>query len=84
MASNPGLGGPYDVYSEASTGGTTFYKWSNDNQVYTELAADGFLEVKDGYIVMFLGENPALDNSQTGESLNGPRNIGFVKVSKDL
>jgi hypothetical protein len=31
-----------------------------------------------------LGENPALDNSQTGEYLNAPRNIGFKKMSKDL
>ena len=83
VATNPS-GSTKDEYTEISGGGTTFYQWSNDNQVYTELAANGFLEYDDGYVVMFLGENPALDNSQVGEYLNGPRNVGYVKVSKDL
>lgn len=71
-------------YTEISTASTKFYQYSNDNQVYTELAASGFLEYDDGYVVMFLGENPALDNSKTGKALNSARNVGFIKVSKDL
>ena len=35
-------GATYDKYAEISAGGQTFYKWSNDNQVYTELSAEGF------------------------------------------
>ena len=74
----------YDLYTEISSDNKQFYKWSNDNNVYTELASPGFLEVDDGFIFFFLGENPSLDNSKTGELLNTPRNIGFTKVSKDL
>jgi hypothetical protein len=73
----------YDPYPAASSKNKTFYKWSNDNEVYTELSATGFEEVSDGYIVFFIGEAPALDNSKTGASLNAPRNICFTKISKD-
>jgi len=76
-------GATYDKYEEISGGGKDFYKWSNDNQVYTELSAEGFQEVSDGYIVFFVGEFPSLDNSKTGEDCNAPRNTGFTKISKD-
>ena len=56
-------GVPYDLYSEISSESKQFYKWSNDNNVYTELASPGFIEVDDGFIFFFLGENPSLDNS---------------------
>ena len=71
-------------YTEISTDTKTFYKWSNDNEVYTEISSTGLLEYDDGYLVFFLGEKPALDNSLTGESVNVPRNLGFTKVAKDL
>lgn len=80
--SNAGV--TYDLYAEISDGANSFYKWSNDNEVYTELSSSGFIEQDDGYLVIFIGESPALDNSLTGESLNTARNIGFTKVSKDL
>ena len=73
---------PYPVYDEISSPETTFYKWSNDNKVYTELSAT--VEVDDGYLVFFLGESPSLDNSLTGEEVNAPRNVGYTKVTKDL
>ena len=37
-----------------------------------------------GLLVFFAGEQPALDNSQTGSYLNNPRNLGFVKIPADL
>jgi hypothetical protein len=45
----------YDLYSEIS-GSKNFYKWSNDNNVYTELASPGVIEESDGYSFFFLGE----------------------------
>ena len=81
---NSPAGYVYESYDEIATSDKQFYKWSNDNNVYTELGAPGFQEVDDGILIFFLGENPALDNSKTGEYLNGPRNIGFVKINSDL
>merc|ERR1719148_7953 len=76
--------GKYDVYPEISTAQETFYKWSNDNYLYTELAHPGIVEVEDGILVFFAGEFPALDNSRIGSAMNDPRNAAFVKVPKDL
>ena len=73
-------GRSYGKYEEISSEGHEFYKWSNDNNVYTELSAPGFEEMKDGFNVFFVGERPALDNALTGDLLNVPRNIGFVKT----
>lgn len=56
----------YPLYDEISTKDQKFYKWSNDNNTYTELASPAFNEVDDGFIFFFLGENPALDNSKAG------------------
>lgn len=72
------------VYEELSTAERTFYKWSNDNNVYTELAHAGVVEVDDGYVVFFSGERPSLDTSMMGSALNVGRNAGLVKVGKDL
>merc|ERR1740123_511218 len=77
-------GGRYPVYTEISNSGTTYYKWSNDNNVYTELGHSGLQEVDDGILVFFAGEQPPLDNSKVGGVLNLPRNVGFVKVGYDL
>ena len=38
--------------------------------------------VDDGILVFFVGEQPPLDSSQVGVTLNGPRDVGFVKVAK--
>ena len=35
-------------------------------------------------LVLFSGERPPLDNSQALKSHNAPRNIGFVKVPRDM
>lgn len=71
-------------YDEISTDTTTYYKWSNDNNVYTELSAPGFEEMSDGYDIFFVGENPSLDNSLAlGGYVDSPRNIAFIKISKD-
>uniref|UniRef100_A0A7S4Q871 Uncharacterized protein n=1 Tax=Alexandrium monilatum TaxID=311494 RepID=A0A7S4Q871_9DINO len=77
-------GATYPEYTEISTGGQTYYKWSNDNYVYTELGHQGVVEVMDGLLVFFSGEQPPLDNSRVGAVLNEARNVGFVKVGKDL
>jgi hypothetical protein len=34
----------HDVYTEISTDDKTFYRFSNDNSVYTEISAPGFIE----------------------------------------
>ena len=34
--------------------------------------------------MLFSGEQPTLDNSQAKKTLNAPRNIGFVKVPRDM
>jgi hypothetical protein len=72
------------VYSEISNSEKTYYKWSNDNEVYTELARSGLVETNDGILVFFAGERPPLDNTKIGSSMNEPRNVGFVKISKDI
>ena len=40
--------------------------------------------MSDGYAVFFVGEQPSLDNRYTGDTLNTPRNIGFVKPDLNL
>jgi len=73
-----------EKYEEISTPEKTYYKWSNDNYVYTELGHAGVVEVDDGLLIFFSGEQPPLDNSVVGSLLNVARNAGFVKISKDL
>lgn len=83
-ADNPGSGRPQ--YAEISGNGKTYYKWSNDNSIYSELGA--VLEVSNGYVVIISGEPNAqgrsLDNSRVGDNNTDPRNLGFVKVRKDF
>ena len=56
-----------------------------DLRVYTELSKSGLIEVEDGFLIFFISEGPeSLNNQNTQNVLNGPRNLGFIKVSKDL
>lgn len=72
-------------YTEISDATKKYYKQSNDNEVYTELAHSGAVEVDDNaLLVLFSGERPPLDNSKVGNSLNTPRNLGFVKVTRAM
>lgn len=34
----------HEIYTEISTEDKTFYRFSNDNNVYTEISAPGFIE----------------------------------------
>lgn len=76
----------YPPYEEISKGQEKFYKWSNDNRTYTELAAPGLVEQEDGVMVFFCGENlpNPFDNSRTKDYCNCSRNVGYVKVSKQF
>ncbi|CAJ1355539.1 unnamed protein product [Effrenium voratum] len=83
---NP-AGTSFPVFEEISSPGKTFYKWSNDNQVYTEMAQPGLVEVEDGFLVFFAGEAAALDSSKmvpSEESVQSPRNMGWVKIGKNI
>lgn len=78
-------GATYPEYREASTADQTLYQWSNDNLTYTELG--GLAVDADGYTVVFAGEasgGRALDNRRTGGTHNDPRNLGLVRVRRDL
>lgn len=79
-------GAEYPVYDEISSAQQTFYKWSNDNNTYTELGS--VIEFDDGYTVVFAGEpnlqGKAIDNSRVGGFLTDSRNIGIVKIRKDF
>jgi hypothetical protein len=50
------------------------------------LASPAFVNTSDDALgFFFLGENPALDNGCAGATYhNSPRQIGFVKYTKDL
>ncbi len=78
---NP-AGTVYPPYPEISGEGQNFYKWSNDNQTYSQLG--GVIQAADGYAVIFSGEpgpdGKALDNSRTGKSNKDARNIGLIRV----
>jgi hypothetical protein len=74
----------YPVYAAISTPSITFYQWSNDNNLYTELAHTGLIEAPDGILVFLAGESPPLDNAVTGSSINVARNLAFVKVPLSL
>lgn len=76
----------YPVYKEISGGGRTFYKWSNDNAVYTELG--GLVENKRSYTVVFATDQgldgKVLDNSRAFRGCDDPRNLALVEVVKDF
>ena len=74
----------YPAYDEISTTETQYYKWSNDNNTYTELGA--VIETDDGFLITFLGEpdknGSALNNSEVNKFCS--KNVGFVKVKKNF
>lgn len=74
----------FPLYPEISTTTKKYYKWSNDNNTYTELGA--VIETDDGFMVSFLGEpdknGNALNNNEVETECS--RNVGFVIVKKDF
>jgi hypothetical protein len=84
--SNNPAGNSFPEYAEISNSSQKYYRWSNDNKMYTELG--GVVEGENGYSVIFAGEvtsdKRALDNSRTGDYLNDSRNIGLVQVVKNF
>ncbi|MFT4842791.1 MAG: hypothetical protein ACI8UD_001341 [Planctomycetota bacterium] len=78
--------GGYPVYDEISGDGRTFYKWSNDNAVYTELG--GLVENKRSYTIVFATDQSldgrVLDNSRAFRGCDDPRNLALVRVVKDF
>ncbi len=74
------------VYDEISQDGKTFYKWSNDNGVYTELG--GIVEAKDAYTILFATDQApdgrVLDNSRAFRGCPDPRNLAMVRVVKNF
>jgi len=59
---------------------------NNCNNVYTELAHPGVVEASDGLVAFFAGEREPLDEDESlvASVVNVGRNVGFVKVGKDL
>lgn len=51
-----------------------------ENAIYSEIGHPGLVEVDDGILAFFVGE----DSPQEGQWVNAPRDIGLVKVSSDL
>lgn len=78
--------GGYPVYGEISSSGRTFYKWSNDNAVYTELG--GLVENKRSYSIVFATDQGVdgrvLDNSRAFRGCADPRNLALVHVVKNF
>lgn len=80
-------GGPtFPRYDEISTASKSYYKWSNDNNTYTELG--GISEHSSGYSIVFAGEpdaqKKAINNTRVGSIVNDARNIGLVKVIRSF
>jgi hypothetical protein len=74
------------VYEQISTGGKTFYQWSNDNNTYTELG--GAVEGRLSYSVIFSTdrslEGRVLDNSRAIRGCDDPRDLAMIRVIKDF
>lgn len=74
------------VYDEISRDGKTFYKWSNDNNTYTELG--GAIEGRASYSVIFATdrstEGRVLDNSRAFGKCDDPRDLAMVRIIKDF
>lgn len=49
------------------------------NNIFSELGHPGVVQVKDGILAFFLGENSSI----TRHTYNTPRDVGFVKLSSD-
>lgn len=63
--------------------GQIHYKFNEDRDIYTELAAPSFSEIDDGFLIVFAGERDSLDNTKTGQVLNTARNVGMIKTDKE-
>ena len=76
----------FPKYDEISTSSKSYYKWSNDNNTYTELG--GIAEHTSGYSIVFAGEPDSLkksiNNTRVGNLVNDARNIGLVKVVRSF
>ncbi len=75
------------VYKEISSSGKTFYQWSNDNAVYTELG--GVVEGQASYSVIFATdrspEGRVLDNRHAVEGHgDDPRDLAMLRIIKDF
>ena len=74
------------VYKGISTSGKTYYTWSNDNGVYTELG--GVVEGQVSYSVIFATdrspEGRVLDNRHAVEGHpDDPRDLAMLRIIKD-
>jgi hypothetical protein len=73
-------------YDEISTGGKTFYKWSNDNNTYTELG--GVTEGRVSYSVIFSTDRSVdgkvLDNSRAFPNSGDPRDLAMVRIVRNF
>ncbi len=82
-STDPGKG--YPAWPEISGKGKTFYKWSNDNETYTELG--GVVETKTCYEVIFSTERSpdgkVLDNSRAGAK-DEPKDLAMLRVVKEF
>jgi hypothetical protein len=75
-----------DVYKEISTSGKTYYTWSNDNGVYSELG--GVVEGQVSYSVIFSTDRApdgrVLDNRRAVEGhTDDPRDLAMLRIIKD-
>jgi hypothetical protein len=78
---NP-AGKSFPLYEELSNSDESFYRWSNDNNTYSELGA--VIETEAGITVLFVGEpdadGRALRNEHALDYLHDARNIAVVTV----
>ncbi len=76
-------GEDYPAYPEISGNGRTYYKWSNDNNTYSELG--GVVEGKTCFVVVFSTdrspEGKVLDCSRVGVE-NEPRDLCLLRIVK--
>ena len=75
------------MYEEISSPGKTFYTWSNDNGVYTELG--GVVEGQVSYSVIFATDRSpqgrVLDNRHAVEgSADDPRDLAMLRIIKNF
>lgn len=83
-ATEPRNGSP--KYDEISKDGKTYYKWSNDNNTYTELG--GVIEGRVSDSVIFSTdrstEGKVLDNSRAFSKCDDPRDLAMVRIVKNF
>ncbi len=69
-------------YYRDDAAGKPMYRWSNDNNTYTELG--GVITSAQHHLVLFAGERPPLANEAALSQHNAARNLGLVKVRPDF